>query len=356
MQLAGYRNLAETGRRGMTAKAKGDILEDLVALMHEMPGVFVEKRVKLPVLQAGRKRRREVDVLITSNVAGYDVRLAIGCKNEIKALDMNAIDNFVGILTDVGIPLQYGILVSANGYTRDALDAARQRGIRTLVYEGLSADRLSIEISAALNSIVYLLVTQSNLSILPYVEISVGDDSRFITATLHSKGEPSTIQVMTSLWELWVSQQIPASIGNHTVCLKPKNPESKWRVIGDVTVTGLIASLPGTFSRGILRDAAAGTIERVQISAKFDEIKGPLMLTPVSSEKDLDEVVIKEKLTIVTRVRVPRIVSNAGYWPPSAQALKKAKALLDAGKPIAFEHIESSNIADAWPSEKGRNK
>jgi hypothetical protein len=336
----------------MTAKAKGDILEDLVALMHEVPGVIVEKRVKLPVLRARRKRRREIDVLITSNVAGYDVRLAIGCKNEVKALGMNAIDNFVGILNEVGIPLQHGILVSAKGYTQDALDAASQRGIRTLVYEGLSADRLNLEISAALNSIVYLLVTQSNLSIFPYVEIGVGDHSRFITATLDSKSEPSPGQVMTSLWELWVSQQIPASIGNHPVCLKPKNPDSKWFVIGDVTVTGLIASLPGTFSRGILRDAAAGTIERVQISAKFDEIKGPLTLTPVSSEKYLDEVVAKEKLTIVTRVRVPRIASNAGYWPPTVQALKKAKALFDAGKPIAFEHIESSNIADAWNLQK----
>jgi hypothetical protein len=340
----------------MTAKAKGDILEDLVALMHKVPGVIVEKRVKLPVLRARRKRRREIDVLITSNVAGYEVRLAIGCKNEVKALGMNAIDNFVGILTEVGIPLQYGILVSAKGYTRDALDAASQHGIRTLVYEGLSADRLSLEISAALNSIVYLLVTQSNLSIFPYVETSGGDDSRFITATLDSKDEPSVTQVMTSLWELWVSQQIPASIGNHTVCLKPKDPESKWCVIGDVTVTGLIASLPGTFSRGILKDAVAGTIERVQISAKFDEIKGPLTLTPVSSEKDLDEVITKEKLTIVTRVRVPRIVSNAGYWPLTVQALRKAKTLFDAGKPIAFEHIESSNIADAWDSGRDPNK
>jgi hypothetical protein len=32
----------------MTAKRKGDILEDLVAMMHEVPGVVVEKRKKLP--------------------------------------------------------------------------------------------------------------------------------------------------------------------------------------------------------------------------------------------------------------------------------------------------------------------
>ena len=87
----------------MTAKAKGDILEDLVAMMHEVPGVLVEKRKKLPVLLSNKKRKREVDVLITSNLAGYPIRIALGCKNEAKALDTAAVDNFVGILTEVGI-------------------------------------------------------------------------------------------------------------------------------------------------------------------------------------------------------------------------------------------------------------
>jgi hypothetical protein len=57
---------------------------DLVAMMHEVPGVVVEKRTKLPVLQSKTGRRREIDVLITSNVAGYPVRFGIGCKNEGK--------------------------------------------------------------------------------------------------------------------------------------------------------------------------------------------------------------------------------------------------------------------------------
>src|SRR4051812_25494191 len=102
----------------MTAKRKGDILEDLVAMMHEVPGVVVEKRKKLPVLLSKTGRRREIDVLITSNVVGYPVRFGIGCKNEAKLLDTAAVDSFVRILKEVGIPVQHGILVSAKGYTR----------------------------------------------------------------------------------------------------------------------------------------------------------------------------------------------------------------------------------------------
>lgn len=115
----------------MSNKIKGNILEDLVAMMHQVPGVRVEKRRKLPVLRSKTKRKREIDVLITSSVAGYKVQIALGCKNEATALKTSTVDNFVGILNDVGIPIQQGILVSANGYTRDAQDAADAHGFET---------------------------------------------------------------------------------------------------------------------------------------------------------------------------------------------------------------------------------
>ncbi|WP_375787759.1 restriction endonuclease [Bradyrhizobium sp. Pha-3] len=332
----------------MTAKRKGKILEDLVAMMHEVPGVVVEKRKKLPVLRSEKKRRREVDVLITSHVAGYPVRIAIGCKNEAKALDTAAVDNFVRILKEVGIPVQQGILVSAKGYTRDAQDAATLCGIRTLVFEGLNADRLSQEINTAIQSMVFLLITQINLNLLPYVDDSFDDGPQFVNAVLDTKGEPSAPELFSCLWQLWVSGVIPARIGDHIVNLKAKSAEATWQVVGAVTVTGLIASVPGTFSRSILKNAEAGEIERLRVTAKFGEIKGPLTLEPVNSEGALSDIVHKEPMSLVTRVRVPRIMTSVSYWPPSDEAMKKAKALFDAGKPVIFDDVESSNLADAW--------
>lgn len=332
----------------MTAKRKGDILEDLVAMMHEVPGVVVEKRKKLPVLQSKTKRRREIDVLITSDVAGYPVRLGIGCKNEAKPLDTAAVDNFVRILTEVGIPVQQGILVSAKGYTRDAQDAASLCGIRTLVFEGLNADRLGQEISAAIQSTVFLLITQTNLSLYPYIGGKLEDDPRFVNAVLDTMDEPSAPQLFTCLSWLWMHGAIPATIGEHTVNIKPKSADATWYVVSDVTVTGLIASVPGTFSCSILKSTDAGEIERLRVSAKFAEIKGPLTLEPVNSEEALSAMVHKEPLSLVTRVRVPRMVTSVGYWPPNEEAVQKVKALFDAGKPVTFEDIESSNLADAW--------
>jgi Restriction endonuclease len=332
----------------MSNKIKGNILEDLVAMMHEVPGVLVEKRKKLPVLRSKTKRKREVDVLLTSSVAGYPVKIALGCKNEAKALDTHAVDNFVGILNDVGIPIQQGILVSANGYTRDAQDAADTHGLRALVFEGLSADRLGQEINAALKAVVYLLVSQFSVSMLPYVEDGRPADGPFIRAVLDRDDEPPLTQILTVVWELWVSGKIPDTIGEHLICLAPKNPDATWMAIITVTVEGWMASVPGFVSQSVLKDTKAGTIDRVHVAAKFDEIKGPLTLEPVNSEETLADVIKKSRNSLVIRVRVPRIGSDVGYWPPTAEAAEKVKALIDAGVPVTFEGMESTNIMDAW--------
>jgi hypothetical protein len=190
--------------------------------------------------------------------------------------------------------------------------------------KGSTSIRLGREINAALKSIVYLLISQFTINIFSYVPGPPDNDPRFINAVLDRDDEPPATQIMRGLWKLWMSGAIPATIGEHSICLKPKNTEAKWLVICDVTVTGWMASVPGTFSHSILKDTEIGKIDRVHISAKFDEIKGPLTLEPVSSEEALADIPKKERMAVVMRVRVPRIVSNLGYWPPTAEAIERS--------------------------------
>jgi hypothetical protein len=115
-----------------------------------------------------------------------------------------------------------------------------------------------------------------------------------------------------------------------------------------VFVTGLIASVPGGFSQSILKDAETAQVEKLRIAAKFDEIRGPLTLVPVATEEALSAIVHKEPMSLVTRTRVPRVVTSVGYWPPTEEAMLKVKARIEAGDLVTFEEIESSNLADAW--------
>jgi hypothetical protein len=121
-----YRSLSLNGTKVSDGvddlrRRNGDLLEDLVAMMHDVPGFLVEKRKKLRVLKSKKKRYREIDVLITTNVAGHPVQIAIGCKNEKKLLGTGAVDNFVRILQTTGIPVGHGILVSNQGNIRATL-------------------------------------------------------------------------------------------------------------------------------------------------------------------------------------------------------------------------------------------
>ena len=48
---------------------KGNVVERIVAMMHEEPGVQVRRDVKLPA-KNNSSRRRQYDVLLIGNVAG----------------------------------------------------------------------------------------------------------------------------------------------------------------------------------------------------------------------------------------------------------------------------------------------
>jgi len=84
-------------------------------------------------------KKREIDVLLTRDVAGYLVRLAIECKNEGKPIGAKEIDAFIGKLQYVGIPVQHGIFVSASGYTAQDKRTRRSWGLATALTQSGSA-------------------------------------------------------------------------------------------------------------------------------------------------------------------------------------------------------------------------
>ena len=45
-------------------------------MLHDLPGVKVERNVQLPPIRGDQTRRREIDVLLTGYVTGYPVRIA----------------------------------------------------------------------------------------------------------------------------------------------------------------------------------------------------------------------------------------------------------------------------------------
>jgi hypothetical protein len=83
--------------------AKGRIVEKIVASMLERPDVQIQRNRKLLVPQSQRRRRREIDVLVTRPYMDTGPPFPIECKNESKPIGTPKIDAFVGKLADLGI-------------------------------------------------------------------------------------------------------------------------------------------------------------------------------------------------------------------------------------------------------------
>jgi hypothetical protein len=81
------------GSSPASSKEKGAVVEKIVAMMHEALGVEVRRDVLLPA-KNDSSRRRQFDVLLVGNVAGYQTVLAVECKNHKRRKDIGYVGRF----------------------------------------------------------------------------------------------------------------------------------------------------------------------------------------------------------------------------------------------------------------------
>ena len=348
--------------RGST-RAKGDVLEKIIADMHDMPGLKIERNVFLPTIDKSG-RTREIDVLITSQVAGFPVHIAIECKNEKEPAGIAKIGEFIDKLNDVGLPVQLGIFVSASRYESGAIERAKSVGLRTLLLKD-SSDELSEVVKTAYQSKIYLQLTITNVQNSNNIPGPAGAGEM-----LFFKDESGKVcgSVADLVWKEWISGKLSSQIGNHEVSL---SLPSDWRQIvnGKVAkvngikvsyqVAGYVISFQGTVSLYNLVNAADSNIEKSQTVASFSSPAGKYPIIPFKSE---DELAIfkngaKGINIIVGRFRLPRIVWYAMYWPPSKNTIQKLnKRIIDTLKrgedfdlnSISLIEVEGDDLSAIW--------
>ncbi|MDP1701298.1 MAG: restriction endonuclease [Aestuariivirga sp.] len=98
-------------------KASRD-LEILVARIQQQlaPNAEVLHDVKLDGRSS--KRTRQVDVLVTQSIGQYKIQIVIECKDYAKPVDVKGVEEFYGLLSDVGA--QRGVLVCPKGFSAAA--------------------------------------------------------------------------------------------------------------------------------------------------------------------------------------------------------------------------------------------
>jgi hypothetical protein len=331
--------------------------------MHQLDGIKVERNVRLAGLgRAGQ--RREIDVLLTGNLAGYPIRVAIECKNERLPIGVSKIDAFVGKLNDVGIPVQLGIFVSASGYTSGAIERATAAGIRPLVLTGLTQDGLSTVVADAFQSVVYLLLETGKIEVTNTV--SAATNAHDMLVFRDDEGRACGA-IPDLIWLAWLNDQPPSTIGTYRLdfAIPPH-----WRHVVDgkvvatpavsveVHVVGLVVKLRGRAEHHALVNAADQSVERFRTNVAFDAAGTSFPVTVLRTESALDSFLDNTGTTrlIVGRFRLPRIRCDAVYWPVSARVVEAlAEALRDEGLDRspeamreAIQGLEGTDLSAVW--------
>lgn len=341
------------------AKQKGDLLEDVVALLHQQEGVKVDKRIKIPAGGTLSKRKREIDVLLTSYVAGYPVKIAIECKNEREKVGSGKIDAFVGKLQDVGIPTQQGIYVSPTGYAKDALERAKEDGIRTLSIQGLTSDGLAVEIHKARQSMVYLALRFEFISRfreLPenfpdYIYNRLPKEKQVIVELDYDKYGIHEAGVLNAIWDCWITGKIPATIGQCQLIILYRPFSKGTFFMARCKIIGYLHERSGSAANLCLKNADTNRIDKQYVEMSFPEREEAVKLVIFESEEELSRYVASTSIhNVHERFKIPRIIYQTCYWPPSKHAIQRIRELYDAGEDVTFEKVEGNNLYRAWES------
>lgn len=340
------------------SRAKGNIVEQIVEQMHRVRGVSVDRNVRLASTQ-NPKRRREIDVLVSGQVIGYPVRFAFECKNYDKPVDVAKIGEFADKLHDVGIAPQNGIFVSASGFTAGALDRAKQSGMQTLVLSGLADNRLASRVIDALQSVVYLLPTVIQFTVVN-AHSSLEPEEMWLW--YDEDGQP-VANTPDLLWHRWNDGEPPSVIGVHEI--KVDAPGWSQRIAGTpsvpselrftVHVYGLVLTLSGRASDHRLLDGSGQQMKKQQVNVVFDAPSNSSPLRAFATEEEFNEFITArpEPVKFITRVRLPRLQWNGLFWPISERAGRELNELAKAKGPNAmtaedFVAVERNRLDSVW--------
>ncbi len=345
-------------------KLQGNIVEEIVASLHEGEGVLIE-RGKLFPSRSNLGRLREIDVLLTTMASGYPIRMAFECKNYGRKISSTTVDQFVGKLLDVGIPPQHGILVGTDaGFTRGAIDQAKFQQIRTLILAGLDSQRIAAAILQSVQTNIFLLLCINRVSINTEVEVNSNSVSLF----LQDKRGKLKGNIADLVWADWHDGPLPEELGNYQTTIEIPSGW-QWNFGGqdvrahatvNFSILALVVSKKGDARTFTLSDATTGKMRKLSINAKFSENPDPPVVTTVFREADLEPAINRSSAVNLTlgRVRLPRVLFGI-YWPPSERVISmqfaRAAELIrqrilpeNDPSPPTFFQLEGTNLAALW--------
>lgn len=125
--------------------------QQVVAVIHDhmADGATVEESAMVTPIRGGPPR--EVDVLVTSTVAGHEIRVAVEACRRTRRADTPWVESMIGKHQD--LPTHRLVLYSDSGFSAPALSKAAEHDIAAISAEPLSNDELEKRVIGGLRSI-----------------------------------------------------------------------------------------------------------------------------------------------------------------------------------------------------------
>ncbi len=351
-------------KKGATAKEKGELVERVVAMMHEHPGVEVRHDVRLPAKFSGQ-RSRQIDVLVLGFFAGYQTILAIECKNYARNINVADLGGFRDLLEDVGLAPQQGVLISASKIGAGARSRARELGMKVFELKGLTANGLKAAVHEARQRVIFVMPAMSHLAVTD----NIGPHAGWEEIGTFFDEEGKLVGLLPDLlWFKWLEGEPASVLGKHDLELEV--PEGWNRIVcgrsepvisisAQVTIHAAVATIPGKATAHGLVDPNTRGLHRYRSNVSFEASPEGYPVRTFSEEGEL-EVFLKEQPApfevIVGRVRTPRIQVNQMYWPPSERLMHRVNELgtsYEAGEiempgPEHYKGVEGNDLATLW--------
>ena len=289
-------------------KASRD-LEQLVARIQQQlaPDSEVLHDVKLDGRHS--KRKRQIDVLVTQNIGQYEIRIVIECKDYSRPVDVKGVEEFYGLLDDVGA--QKGVLVCPTGFSKAA--KARAEGFQVDLYSPIDTDPHKWTARVAIPAICDFRSAAMSFGIGTSAPFPFAMPSDFFATNIiydNENNERGT--ALENAASKWDRGQYPTEIGEHR----------KLPILDEITVRmdngyGKVVPVNCYVSLHVRNDLYFGQFPITQLSGFKDELRGDVIvnaftigiLSPEEIEQNWEKIAAADEAPVKPVITLTGLVS-----------------------------------------------
>ena len=279
-------------------------LEQLVARIQQQ--LAPDSEVLHDVELDGRlsKRKRQIDVLVRQNVGQYEIRIVIECKDYVRPIDVKGVEEFYGLLDDVGG--QKGVLVCPSGFSRAA--KVRAEGLQIDLYSPIDTEPHKWRARVAVPALCDFRSAAMSFGIRTSGSFPFEMPYDFFEKNLLYDDETSERgTALENAVEKWNSGRYPTEVGEH----------HELPILDKVTVKtdngyGMIVPVDFSVSLVVQKELYFGQFPITQLSGFRDELRGGIitnaftvgLLSPEEVEQnwkridDVEEAPVKPVMTL----------------------------------------------------------